>query len=168
MTTTTTTTTTTTDGKFCNLTIFSINYIDRYKSRFLLSFLTTASVQCITTCLRNGNCEVKMEGLDGFGSCVSEALGGECQGIPEQCARGNHISTQCEDCMEGQVKCVTTCNPNGICQVEMRNGPPGKKKGSCFPASFGGRCRNIPEQCFIGDNIETQCGFPCKEGSRNV
>ena len=34
--------------------------------------------------------------------------------------------------------------------------------------SFLAKAGNIPEQCFIGDNIETQCGFPCKEGSRNV
>ena len=72
---------------------------------------------------------------------------------------------------------TTTCKPNGICQVEMRNGPPGgKKKGLCFPVSFsGGQCYDIPEECFSGKDVTSQCGSeswldqsPCKEGTRYV
>merc|ERR1719367_1554096 len=136
-------------------------------------------IECITTYLSNGKCEVKMfNGPPGktLGEC-SPLDNGRCNGIPEPCFIGNHISSQCapiserSDCLSTPcevVQCVTTCKPNGGCNVEMRNGPPGKLQGFCWPPSFGGECSDIPKQCSIGDKIETQCGSPCKEGTRYV
>merc|ERR1711935_1226221 len=68
----------------------------------------------------------------------------------------------------GQTQCVTTCKSNGSCQVKIVNGPPGKSSGSCFPQSFGGSCSGIPDKCTRGRKISTQCGSPCKAGTRNV
>jgi len=67
-----------------------------------------------------------------------------------------------------QIKCVTTCQSKGSCKVRMVNGPPGKLSGSCFPASFGGSCSGIPDQCVRGNHISSQCGNPCKAGTRYV
>ena len=68
----------------------------------------------------------------------------------------------------GQTQCVTTCESNGSCKVKIVNGPPGKLAGSCFPPLFGGSCSGIPEKCTRGSKIDTQCGSPCKAGTRNV
>ena len=109
------------------------------------------------------------------GSCFPESFGGSCTGIPEQCVKGNHISTQCgSPCKNShpdrnnKPHCVTTCKSNGTCKVKIENGPPGAKSGSCVPLAFGGNCNNIPPLCHRGNNIVQQCGTPCKEGTINV
>ena len=60
--------------------------------------VSNGQVQCVTTCNSNGGCSVKIvNGPPGksSGSCFPPDFKGRCSGIPDLCARGNHISTQC-------------------------------------------------------------------------
>jgi len=44
--------------------------------------------------------------------------------------------------------CQYTCLDNGACEVLYTGRPrSGNTKGSCFPASFGGRCSGTPPEC---------------------
>ena len=59
---------------------------------------SSGQAQCVTTCNSNGGCSVKIvNGPPGksSGSCFPPDFKGRCSGIPDLCARGNHISTQC-------------------------------------------------------------------------
>ena len=70
-----------------------------------------------------------------------------------------------------QVRCITTCQLDGGCQVRIQNwqqvGTFGVS-GSCFSSRFGGSCSGIPNPCFLGNHISQQCGTPCISGSRNI
>ena len=62
------------------------------------SRVSNGQAQCVTTCNSNGGCSVKIvNGPPGksSGSCFPPDFKGRCSGIPDLCARGNHISTQC-------------------------------------------------------------------------
>merc|ERR1712129_263707 len=54
--------------------------------------------------------------------------------------------------------CSYACNGDGSCTV-VYIGPfrSGQVKGSCFPASFGGRCNGTPREC-QDCNHGSQCG----------
>merc|ERR1712086_836847 len=54
--------------------------------------------------------------------------------------------------------CSYACNGDGSCTVHYI-GPfrSGQVKGSCFPASFGGRCNGTPREC-QDCNHGSQCG----------
>ena len=78
---------------------------------------------------------------------------------------------------DDRVQCVTTCQfyDGKGCKVKIINGPRGEEEGTCLPKSFGGQCYDIPEECFRGKDITSQCGSeswmdqsPCKEGTRYV
>ena len=116
--------------------------------------------------------------------------GGKCHGIPEPCSRRTDtFSAQCEslskssDCLttrngdRDRAQCVTTCQfyDGKGCKVKMINGPRGEEEGFCAPKRLGGQCYDIPEECFRGKDITSQCGSeswldqsPCKEGTRYV
>ena len=87
----------------------------------------------------------------------------------QQCLGNSHKFENCntQSCCQ-RVQCVTTCKANGTCKVKIVNGPPGPLSGSCFPPDFGGSCTGIPPLCQKGNNIQQQCGTPCKEETRNV
>lgn len=44
-------------------------------------------------------------------------------------------------------QCEYKCKKDGGCTSKYLGNKPGKKLGSCFPKSFGGRCIGIPDDC---------------------
>lgn len=141
-------------------------------------------MKCITTLLSNGNCEVKLvNGPPGDSKGTCSFLDGKCYGIPEPCSTAQceslYKSSECLRTRNGdrdRVQCATTCQfAGGGCKVKIINGPRGEEEGFCAPKRLGGQCYDIPEECFSGKDVTSQCGSeswldqsPCKEGTRYV
>merc|ERR1712110_851152 len=156
----------------------------------LLSCLLDSTFGVVTTFECNGETGFKTAVQDGPGGSngyiCSIGIGGNQAEGKHVCERLQEIDDECDYFKPrkttvfggsfgssfggggGQTRCVTTCQSNGGCRVEIVNGPPGKKSGSCFPPSFRGECSGIPDKCKRGTKISTQCGSPCKAGTRNV
>jgi hypothetical protein len=71
--------------------------------------VSNGQAQCVTTCTSNGGCSVRIvNGPPGksSGSCFPPDFNGKCSGIPDLCARGNNISTQCGSPCEADTRNV--------------------------------------------------------------
>ena len=87
------------------------------------------------------------------------------------CADGDYGDLGCSGGLPAFAFLYTDHNP----LMSGEDYPYTEEEGTCAPKRLGGQCYDIPEECFRGKDITSQCGSeswmdqsPCKEGTRYV